>query len=103
MEHLSPWRKEKGPRERIRKCSHSNIMVPVAHGDTGVKEVWRERAKDGGVILVTGFPRVDGMANGDVHETNGHGANTEFISYNTCIRSTGVVPAVIPSKRSLSE
>ena len=26
------------------------------------KKVWRERAKDGGVIPVTGFPRVDGMA-----------------------------------------
>ncbi|XBI64181.1 hypothetical protein VPH35_044407 [Triticum aestivum] len=43
------------------------------------------------------------MANGDMHETNGHDANTKFNSYNTCIRSTGVVPAVIPSKRSFSE
>ncbi|VAH01394.1 unnamed protein product [Triticum turgidum subsp. durum] len=43
------------------------------------------------------------MANGDVHEINGRGANTEFISYNTCIRSTGVVLAVIPSKCSFSE
>ena len=24
------------------------------------KKVWQERAKDGGVIPVTGFPRVDG-------------------------------------------
>ena len=31
------------------------------------KKVWRERAKDGGVIPVTGFPRVDGMENEEGH------------------------------------
>ena len=25
------------PRQRIRKCCHDNISVPVAHGDTGAK------------------------------------------------------------------
>ena len=33
------------------------------------KEVWREHAKDGGVIPVTGFPRVDGMEAGDTTDT----------------------------------
>ncbi|XBJ01814.1 hypothetical protein VPH35_021367 [Triticum aestivum] len=36
-----------------------NISVPVAHGDTGAKEVWRERAKDGGVIPDSGCPTVE--------------------------------------------
>ena len=31
------------------------MEIPVQKG-----KVWRERAKDGGVIPVTGFPRVDG-------------------------------------------
>ncbi|XBJ23557.1 hypothetical protein VPH35_001671 [Triticum aestivum] len=36
-----------------------NISVSVAHGDTGAKEVWRERAKDGGVITDSGCPMVE--------------------------------------------
>src|SRR3954465_10326778 len=35
--HLSSWRKESVPRQRIRKWCHGNISVPVAHGDTGAK------------------------------------------------------------------
>ena len=71
---------------------HGNISVLVAHGDTGAKEVWQESAKDGGVIPVTGFPRVDDMANeGRATTSLGHGANIRFISYNTCIRSWAVV------------
>lgn len=33
------------------------------------KVVWREREKDGGVIPVTGFPRVDGMEERDTTDT----------------------------------
>ncbi|KAF6983119.1 hypothetical protein CFC21_001399 [Triticum aestivum] len=36
-----------------------NISDPVAHGDTGAKEVWQERAKDGGVIPDSGCPTVE--------------------------------------------
>ena len=36
--------------------------------------------QDGGVIPASGFPRDGGMANEDVHETNGHGANKWYIS-----------------------
>ena len=49
-----------------RKGCHGNISVPVTHRDTGAKEQvcgCAKRAKDGGVLPVTGFPRVDGMEN----------------------------------------
>ena len=55
-----------------RKGCHGNDneTVPLQHSgsDNSLrmsvrKKVWREHAKDGGVIPVTGFPRVnDGMA-----------------------------------------
>ena len=60
-------------------------------------------ARDRGEIPVTRVPWVNGTANGDVHETYGHGANTRFISYNTCIRSTGDRLGVIPLKRAFFE
>ena len=64
MKHLSPWRKEKGATAVKRKWCHDNILVLVTHGDTGAKGSERERVmQDGGVLSVTGFPRVDGMAN----------------------------------------
>ena len=50
-----------------------------------------QHARDGGVLPTTGFPRDGGMANEERAKTSlGHGANTS-ISYNTCIRSTGVI------------
>ena len=52
-----------------------------------------EHARDGGGIPITGFPRVDGMANEEERAriNSGHGPNIGCISYNTCIRSTDVV------------
>ena len=63
MRHLSPWRKEKGATAVKRKWCHGNIPVPVAHGDTGAKEVGVSvSCKDGGVIPATGPPCGDGKA-----------------------------------------
>ena len=63
-----------------------------------------EHARDGGVIPVTGFPWVGGMANEEERaKTNGHGANTSIL-YNT--HSFGprlIVSGLIPSKRAFSE
>ena len=70
------------PRQHIRKC-HGNISVPVAHGDTVAKEVWREQAKDGGVLPDTGFPRVDGMANEEELAMTIRTRCNMSISYNT--------------------
>ena len=60
----SPWRNEKGATAAKQKWCHGNISVPVAHGDTGAKEVGVSvSCKDGGVIPATGFPRDGGRAN----------------------------------------
>ena len=43
----------------------------------------QKRARDGGVLPTTGFPRVDDMANEEHAKTSlGHGANIRFISDN---------------------
>ena len=56
------------------------------------KKVWRERAKDGGVIPVTGFPRVDDGTKRRKQLTFTGGYNIQTCnSYNTCIRSRAVV------------
>ena len=49
-------RNERGATATDPKMMPRNISVPVAHGDAGAKEVWRERAKDGGVIPDSGCP-----------------------------------------------
>ena len=84
-------RNEKGATAAKRKWCHGNISVPVAHGDTGAKEVGVSvSCKDGGVIPDTGFPWDDGMVIVEHARTNRHGANIRFISFNTCIRSRKV-------------
>ena len=62
--------------------------VPVAHGDTGAKEVSVSvSCKDGGVLPDSGFPRYGGMAIEERAKSSlGHGAHTSN-SYNTSIRS----------------
>ena len=62
-----------------------------------------KHAKDDGVILVIGFPRVDGMAKqgGTCKDQLGHGLNMS-ISYNMH-SSMGDHFGVIPSKRAFSE
>ena len=64
-----------------------------------------EHARDGGVLPVTGFPRFDDGVNKGT--TNVHGRiqhpNMHLIQHVTCIRSTGIVPAVIPSKNAITE
>ena len=63
MKHLSPWWKKKGATAVKRKWCHGNISVPIAHGDTGAKEVAVSvSCKDGGVLPDSGLPRYDGMA-----------------------------------------
>ena len=90
------------PRQRIRKWCHGNISVPVAHGDTGAKEVWWERAKDGGVISVTEFPRVDGMATRrTMQATISDTVQTRDSSHSTCMQSfSDGLLGFIPSKRA---
>src|SRR4051812_13308280 len=63
------------------------------------KEMLRERAKDGGVIPVTGFPWVSSKRGWPNKQRFDHGENMG-ISYNTSIHSRTVVLAVIPSKRA---
>ena len=59
----SPWRNKKGATAAKQKWCHGNISFPVAHGDTGAKEVGvNESSKDGGVLPDSGFPWVGGMA-----------------------------------------
>ena len=84
MKHLSPWWKKKGATAVKRKWCHGNISVPIAHGDTGAKEVGVSvSCKDGGVLPDSGFPRYGGMAIEERAKTSlGNGANTS-ISYNT--------------------
>ena len=51
-------------------------------------------AKNGGVLPVTGFPRVDGMANEEEQlRFTGEYNNQPCISYNTCMRRLGVIPS----------
>ena len=59
-----------------------------------------EHARDGGVIPITGFPRVDDMANEEERATSiAYGENMWFISYNKhAFGPRAVVLAVIPSK-----
>ena len=92
MKHLSPWWKKKGATAVKRKWCHGNISVPIAHGDTGAKEVGVSvSCKDGGVLPDSGFPRYGGMAIEERAKTSlGHGANTS-ISYNTHAFVHGVV------------
>ena len=103
MKHLSPWWKKKGATAVKRKWCHGNISVPIAHGDTGAKEVGVSvSCKDGGVLPDSGFPRDGGMANEERAKTSlGHGANTS-ISYNTHAFVHGRRLGVIPSKRAFS-
>ena len=55
MKHLSPWWKKKGATAVKRKWCHGNISVPIAHGDTGAKEVGVSvSCNDGGVLLDSG-------------------------------------------------
>ena len=81
-------------------------MVPRQH--SGPDNSWRYRCKRKcdvsesckmvGWSRITGFPRVDDMANEEeLARTNGHGANTS-ISYNT--HNTGGRLIVIPLKRA---
>ena len=88
MKHLSPWWKKKGATAVKRKWCHGNISVPIAHGDTGAKEVGVSvSCKDGGVLPDCRFPRYGGMAIEERAKTSlGHGAHTSN-SYNTCIRT----------------
>ena len=71
MKHLSLWRNERGAMATTTEMvprQHSDD--PTTHLDTGAKGQvcgCAEHAKDGGVIPVTGFPRVDGMANEEEH------------------------------------
>ena len=53
MKHLSPWWKERG--------ATAMITVPVAHGNTGAKEKWREHAKDSGVQIERGTGLLPGI------------------------------------------
>ena len=58
------------PRQRNRKWCHGNISVPVAHGDTGAKEMGVSMSrKDGGVLPDSGFPRDGDMANEECAKT----------------------------------
>ena len=60
-----------------------------------------EHAKDGGVIPVTGFPRVDGMANEEERaRINSDMVQTYGSSHRTYIRPRVNVSAVIPLKRA---
>ena len=58
------------------------------------KKVWREHAKDGGVIPVTGFPRVD---DGDKAKEGQHAptiqarSKHEHLIHHTCISPWAVV------------
>ena len=62
MKHLSPWWMKNCATAVKRKWYHGNISVPIAHGDTGAKEVGVSvSCKDGGVLPDSGFPRVSGM------------------------------------------
>ena len=57
-------------------------------------KVWRERSKDGGVITVTGFPRVD---DGDKAKEGQHAptirarSKHKHLIHHTCIHSRAVV------------
>ena len=66
------------------------------------KKVWRERAKDGGVIPVAGFPQVD---DGDKATcTDNSSLEQAQASHTSHMHSfTGGRLGVIPSKRALSE
>ena len=73
MKHLSPWWNERGATATTTEMvprQHSDD--PTTHLDTGAKEQvcgCAEHAKDGGVIPVTGFPRVNGMETSDKSDT----------------------------------
>ena len=59
-----------------------------------------EHAKDGGVIPITGFPRVDGMANEEEHaRINLDMVQTYGSSHTTYIHPRVNISAVIPLKR----
>ena len=85
--------KTKGvPRQRIRKWCHSNISVPVAHGDTGAKGKVTGACKNGGLIPVTGFPHVgDKAKEGQRAPTIRAWSKHEHLIHHTCIRSRAVV------------
>ena len=79
------------PRRRKWKWCHGNIPVPVTRWDTGAKEQvcgCAEYARDGGVIPVTGFPRVDGMTNKEERASlKSDTMQTRASHTRTCIRS----------------
>ena len=60
MKHLSLWRKRKGCHDNDNWNGATATFQFRQLIETAVQnKMWQERAKDGGVIPVTGFPRVD--------------------------------------------
>ena len=103
MKQMAPWRKEKGATAVKRKWCHGNISVPIAHGDTGAKEVGVSvSCKDGGVLPNSGFPRDGGMANEERAKTIRSRCKHEHLIPHMH-SFTGGRLGVIPSKRALSE
>ena len=95
MKHLSSWQKRKGCHDNDNGKGATATFQFRQLIETSVQnKMWRERVKDGGVIPVTGFPRVD---NGDKAK-EGQRAPTirawskhEHLIHHTCIRSRAVV------------
>ena len=75
-------------------------MMPRQHIGSGSSRRYRckgtsvgawKRARDGGVLPVTGFPQVSGTAKEGHHKDDSITVQNSSISFNTCIRSTAVV------------
>ena len=84
------------PRQHIRKWCHGNISVPVAHGDTGAKEVGVSES-----CKMVGCPRIPGSHGMAAWKTSDNSDTVQtYGSSHTCKGISSRSSRVIPLKRA---